>query len=74
MMRNARPLLLQQFGAPLFQLPNDGLNAGDLLDFRHSDSCGEAITEMRVWQLNDHVFGVAVDVFVELLEHFDGGV
>ena len=74
MMRNALALLLQQFGAPLFQLPNDGLNAGDLLDFRHSDSGGKAITEMRVWQLNDHVFGVAVDVFAELLEHFDGGV
>ena len=49
MMRNALALLLQQFDAPLFQLPNHGLNAGDLLDFRHSDSCGEAITEMRVW-------------------------
>ena len=74
MMRNARPLLLQQFDAPLFQLPNDGLNAGDLLDSRHSNSCGKAITEMRVWQLNDHVFGVAVDVLAEVLEHFDGGV
>ena len=74
MMRNARPLLLHQFSAPLFQLPNDGLNAGDLLNFRHSDSCGEAIPEMRVWQLNDHVLGVTADVFAELLEHFDGGV
>ena len=73
MIRNTLPPLLQQLVAPAFQLRGDGLNAGDLLDVHYFDTCRHMITKSRVWQFDDQVGGVVVDVLAELLRHFDGG-
>ena len=55
MIRNTLPPLLQQLVAPAFQLPGDGLNAGDLLDVHYFDTCRHMITKSRVWQFDDQV-------------------
>ena len=72
-MRNTLPPILEQLVSPVLQLRGEGLNANDLLGFQHFDSCGAVVAEMCVWQLNDHVGGVVVDVFTEFLEHLNCG-
>lgn len=52
MMRNTLPPFLQQLVAPVFQLRRQGLNAADLFDFEHFDSCGAMVTEVCFWELN----------------------
>ena len=73
MMRNTLPPILGQLVSPALQLSREGLNTADLLNFEHFDSCGAVVAEMCVWQLNDQVGGVVVDVFTEFFKHLDCG-
>lgn len=73
MMRSALPLLLADFAAPLFQLRGHGLNAGDLLDAHHLGPISYVSAESCLWQFNDEVRGVAIDVFAKPFQHLNGG-
>ena len=73
MMRNTLPPCLEQLVSPALQLRGEGLNAADLFNFQHLDSCGAVVAEMCVWQLNDQVGCVVVDMFTEFLKHLDCG-
>jgi hypothetical protein len=44
-----------------------------LLDFQHFGAPRDMITKSCVWQLDDQIRCVVVDVFAELFKHFDGG-
>ena len=73
MMRNALPLVLAEFAAPLLQLRGHSLNAGDLLDAYHLGPRSYVSAESGLRQFNDEIRSVAVDVFAEALQHLDGG-
>lgn len=72
MMRNALPLVLAEFAAPLLQLRGHGLNAVDLLDAYHLGPRSYVSAESGLRQFNDEVRGVAVDVFAESFQHLNG--
>ena len=73
MMRNTLPLLLQQLVAPVLQLRGDGFDAAGLFNRPHFDAPGVVSTEWRFRQLHHGMFGVGVETFAKLCEHFDGG-
>ena len=73
MMRNALPLVLAEFAAPLLQLRGHGLNAGDLLDAHHLGPRSNVSAESGFRQFNDEICGVAVDVLAKPLQHLYGG-
>lgn len=72
MMRNALPLVLAEFAAPLLQLRGHGLNAVDLLDAYHLGPRSYVSAESGLRQFNDEFRGVAVDVFAESFQHLNG--
>ena len=67
------PLLLQQLVAPALQLRGDGFDAAGLFNCTHFDAPGVVSTKWRFRQLNHGMFGVGVESFAKLCEHFDGG-
>ena len=73
MVGNTLPPFLEQLIAPALQLRGKGLNSADSFDFQGFDSCGAVVAEMCLWQLNDQVGGVVIDVFTEFLKHLDCG-
>lgn len=72
MMRNALPLVLAEFAAPLLQLRGHGLNAVDLLDAYHLGPRSYVSAESCLWQFNDEIRGVAVEMFAKPFQHLDG--
>ena len=71
MVRNTFPPLLEQLVSPVLQLRREGLDTTDLFDLQHFEACGAMVAEMSVWQLNDQVGCVVVDMFTESLKHLD---
>ena len=73
MVRNTLPPLLEQLVSPVLQLRREGFDKTDLFDLQHFESCGAMVAEVCLWQLNDQVSGVVVDMFTEFLKHSDCG-
>src|ERR1035438_3711073 len=66
-LRYILPPLLQQFVAPVFELPGDNLNAAGLFNGVHSDSSGIMLAQTRFRHLYDRMGGVRVDALTEFV-------